>query len=46
MVAVDAYGYEKLLGRDPTELGYIQMAHGRDLGDKNWQRTNWKEIQV
>jgi len=45
MVAVDAYGYT-LLGRDPEQLDYLQRAHQRGLGNKNWQELNWRELQV
>jgi uncharacterized protein (DUF362 family) len=44
-VAVDAYGFT-LLGRDPDALGYLQQAHARGIGNKNWQSLRWKEIGV
>ena len=46
MVAVDAYGFEKLLERDPARLGYIQMATQRGLGNKDWRQAAMKETQV
>lgn len=44
MVTVDAYGYEMLLERDVDALEYIQLAHQRGLGDKNWRESNYREI--
>jgi uncharacterized protein (DUF362 family) len=46
MVAVDSYGYTHLMERDLAELTYIHKAHDRGLGNKNWQETNHKEVQV
>jgi uncharacterized protein (DUF362 family) len=44
-VAVDAFGYT-LLGRDPNELGYLQRAKERGIGNPNWGELNWKEVSV
>jgi uncharacterized protein (DUF362 family) len=46
MVAVDAYGYERLLERDLAELTYLHKAHERGLGNMNWRAANWKEVQA
>ena len=46
MVAVDAYGYERLLERDLAELTYLHKAHERGLGNKNWKETFYKEVQA
>ena len=46
MLAVDAYGYTHLLERDLAELTYIQKAHDRGLGNKNWKDTLYKEVQA
>ena len=46
MIAVDSYGYSKLLERDLAELTYIHKAHDRGLGNKNWQDTLYKEVQA
>jgi uncharacterized protein (DUF362 family) len=46
MVAVDSYGYTKLMERDLAELTYIHKAHERGLGNKNWQDTQFKEVQA
>ena len=45
MVAVDAYGYT-LLGRDPARLEYLQMAHARGLGSKEWKSQGYREARV
>ena len=44
MVSVDAYGYEHLLERNLDELTYIQKAHDRGLGNKNWKELLYKEV--
>ena len=46
MISVDAYGYEHLLERNLDELTYIQKAHERGLGNKNWKETRYKEVQA
>jgi uncharacterized protein (DUF362 family) len=46
MIAVDAYGYSKLLERDLDELTYIHKAHDRGLGNKNWKDMFHKEVQA
>lgn len=46
MVAVDAYGFEKLMERDLALLEYIHMADSRGLGKMNWRDSVWREIQV
>jgi len=43
-VAVDAYGYERLMERDLAELTYLHKAHDRGLGNKNWKDTLYKEV--
>ena len=45
MVAVDTYGYS-LLGRDAANLEYLHKAAARGLGSTDWQRQNWREVQV
>jgi hypothetical protein len=44
VVAVDAYGYERLMERDLAELTYLHKAHDRGLGNKNWKDTLYKEV--
>jgi uncharacterized protein (DUF362 family) len=46
MVAVDSYGYSKLLQRDVANLDYLHKAHERGLGNMKWAETNWKEVRV
>lgn len=46
MVAVDSYGYTRLLERDPGELTYLHKAHERGLGNMNWEDTLHKEVQA
>jgi len=46
MVAVDSYGYTHLMERDLDELTYIQKAHDRGLGNKNWKDSLYKEVQA
>jgi len=46
MVAVDAYGYSKLLERDIAELTYLHKANERGLGNINWRDTRYKEVQA
>lgn len=46
MVAVDSYGYTKLLERDLDELTYIHKAHERGLGNMNWKDALYREVQV
>ena len=46
MVAVDACGYQTLLGRDLAELEYVHKATSRGLGDMNWKNAVHKEIQA
>jgi uncharacterized protein (DUF362 family) len=46
MVAVDSYGYTKLMERDLAELTYVHKAHERGLGNKNWKDTLHKEVQA
>lgn len=45
MVAVDSYGYSKLLERNLDELTYIHKAHERGLGNKNWKESAYREVQ-
>lgn len=42
-VAVDAVGYT-LLGRNPSNLQYLQRAKERGIGNPNWRELNWKEV--
>jgi uncharacterized protein (DUF362 family) len=49
MVAVDAFGYELLRGlrqTGPETVGYIETAHGRGLGNRDWRSQVWKEVQI
>lgn len=46
MVAVDSFGYSRLLERDLSELTYIQKAHDRKLGNMNWKEAIYKEVQA
>lgn len=46
MVAVDAYGCEKLLERKIDELEYLHKATERNLGNRDWRRLNMKETQA
>jgi uncharacterized protein (DUF362 family) len=46
MVAVDSYGYTHLMERDLDELAYVQKAHDRGLGNKNWKDALYKEVQA
>jgi uncharacterized protein (DUF362 family) len=46
MVAVDAYGYEKLLERDLAELTYLHKATARGLGNLDWRASNWVEANA
>lgn len=45
MVAVDAYGYT-LLGRDPGKLEYVQKAHARGLGTRDWRALVTREVNA
>lgn len=46
MVAVDSYGFTKLLGRDIELLEYVHKAHDRGLGNKNWGEIKLKEVRT
>ncbi len=46
MVAVDSYGFTKLLGRDIDLLEYVHKAHARGLGNKNWGTVKLKEVRA
>jgi uncharacterized protein (DUF362 family) len=46
MVAVDACGFELLLGRDPAQLEYVNRAHARGLGNMSWREGHWKEVRT
>jgi uncharacterized protein (DUF362 family) len=46
MVAVDSYGYTHMMERDLDELTYVQKAHDRGLGNKNWKDALYKEVQA
>ena len=49
MVAVDAFGYEllrRLRGTGPETLGYLDKAHERGLGNRDWRSQNWKEVMA
>jgi uncharacterized protein (DUF362 family) len=45
MVAVDAFGYEHLLERNPDELLYLQKAHERGWGNRMWREVARREAQ-
>lgn len=42
-VAADAYACQ-LIGRTADEIPYIQMAHDRGLGTKDWQTLRFREV--
>lgn len=44
MVAVDACGYEQLLGRDLSQLTYVHLAQKRGLGRADWRNLRVKEV--
>lgn len=44
-VAVDAYGVTAL-GRNPDDVEYLQRAHERGLGNKNWKEARHREMTV
>ncbi len=44
-VAVDAYGFTRL-GRDPGQLGYLQIASARKIGSADWRRLDVREMSV
>jgi uncharacterized protein (DUF362 family) len=46
MVAVDSYGYTHLLERNLDELTYLNKAHDRGLGNKNWKESVYREVQA
>lgn len=46
MVAVDSYGFTKLLERDIDLLQYVHKAHERKLGNMNWKDLKLKEVQA
>ncbi len=50
MVAIDAYGYELLRkiqgGEGPDTLGYLEKAHARGLGNRDWRSQVWREVNV
>ena len=46
MVAVDACGYARLLGRDADTLGYLRLAHDRGLGRRDWKNLRVRELRV
>jgi uncharacterized protein (DUF362 family) len=45
-VAVDAYGCETLLERDPAKVEYLQRAHDRGIGRMDWRSLNKRELTV
>jgi uncharacterized protein (DUF362 family) len=44
MVAVDSYGFSKLLERDIDLLQYVHKAHNRGLGNMNWKDLKLKKV--
>lgn len=46
MVAVDSYGFTKLMERDIDLLQYVHKAHERKLGNMNWKDLKLKEVQA
>ncbi|MBE7559749.1 DUF362 domain-containing protein [bacterium] len=44
-VAIDAFGIQ-LIDRNPDDFAYIQMAHERGIGNKNWKDLAPPEITV
>jgi uncharacterized protein (DUF362 family) len=46
MVAVDACGYETLLGRDLSQLTYVHLAQQRGLGRADWRNLRVKELNA
>jgi len=46
MVAVDSYGFTKLLERDVGKLDYLHKAHARGLGNMHWQELKLKEVET
>ncbi|MBT3269802.1 DUF362 domain-containing protein [Candidatus Poribacteria bacterium] len=49
MVAVDAYGYDllrRIRGSGPDTLDYLEQAHARGLGNRDWRSLNVKEARV
>jgi len=44
-VAVDAYGFT-LLGRNPAELGYLELAEARGIGTRSWASLTYRELAV
>lgn len=45
-VAVDAYSYSTLLGRDPEQLQYLVYAHERGAGNRHWKDLNIRELTI
>jgi uncharacterized protein (DUF362 family) len=45
MVAVDACGNERLLGRTKAP-GYLDLAHRQGLGNQNWRALNPREVRT
>jgi uncharacterized protein (DUF362 family) len=49
MVAVDAYGYDllrRIRGAGPSTVDYLELAHARGLGNREWRGLNYKEARV
>ncbi|MBM3215397.1 DUF362 domain-containing protein [Candidatus Poribacteria bacterium] len=49
MVAVDAFGYELLRGirqTGPETIGYLEQAHSRGLGNRDWRSQVWREVTI
>lgn len=49
MVAIDAYGYEllrRIRGGGPDTLDYLEQAHARGLGNRDWRSLIYKETRV
>ncbi len=46
-LAVDAFGWEELLQRDPYEMpDYLDLAAERGLGNPDWRSVSMKDVQV
>ncbi len=46
MVAVDACGTARMLGRDLARIDYLALASERGLGNMDWKSGNWREAQT
>ncbi|MGD7654173.1 MAG: DUF362 domain-containing protein [Verrucomicrobiales bacterium] len=46
MVAIDSYGFTRLLERDVEKLEYLHKAHRRGLGTMDWKDLKLKEVEA